>query len=65
MDSQTASRASRVASERENDPGREIRARAWRYVFDCYEKKKAAAESAGDKGVEGKKSDPPKKNTRA
>ena len=55
MDSQAASRTSRAASERENDPGREMRARAWRYVFDCYEKKKAAAESAGDKEVKGKK----------
>ncbi len=27
------------------DPERQARARVWRYVFDCYEKKKAGAGS--------------------
>lgn len=37
MGSQTSNCVPRAASEPEHDPGREIRARAWRYVFDCYE----------------------------
>ena len=45
------SRPTGYAPGKEADPGRQARARAWRYVFDCYEKKKVAGEPphAGEK----------------
>jgi hypothetical protein len=50
MDRRTTGCAPRMASER--DPGREIRARAWVYVFECYEKKKAGVGSTGKEAKE-------------
>ena len=30
------------------EQARDVRARAWRFVFDCYEQKKAAAADGGE-----------------
>jgi len=30
------------------EPARSLRARAWRFVFDCWEQKKAAGEVGGE-----------------
>jgi len=49
VDRQTAGRTAQQASRREDDPAREIRARAWRYVFDCYEKKKVGEKAEGER----------------
>ncbi len=38
--------------------GRDVRARAWRFVFDCYAKKKAGEGDAGD-GMKGPEHDHP------
>ncbi len=35
------------------DEARDARARAWRYVFDCYERKIAAGPSASGEDAEG------------
>lgn len=64
MGSQTTSRDPRAATGRERDPGREIRARAWRYVFECYEKKKAGVGSTGEEAKE-ETVDRPKGSVRA
>lgn len=31
-----------------SEQARDVRARAWRYIFDCYANKKAGATHAGD-----------------
>lgn len=64
MDRRTTDRAPRPAPGREHDPGREIRARAWRYVFECYEKRKAGVGSAGEEAKE-ETDDRPKDSVRA
>jgi hypothetical protein len=51
-------------SGQERDPGREIRAHAWRYVFECYENKKAGVGSTGEEAKEAK-NDRPKASVRA
>jgi hypothetical protein len=48
VDSRSVGHLPRAAPERELDPEREVRARAWRFVFDCYEKKKAGGGIAGE-----------------
>ncbi len=45
------------------DPERQARARVWRYVFDCYEKKKAGVKTTGEE-AKGKKDDRPKDSIR-
>ena len=39
------------------EQARDIRARAWRLVFDCYAKKKAGVPSTGDDPKGGSKND--------
>ena len=59
MDSRPTNPTSRAADER----GRDVRARAWRYIFDCYEKKKAGEEPAGEE-AKGKEDDRPEHSLR-
>ena len=40
------------------EQARDVRARAWRFVFDCYAKKKAGDRDAGD-GMKGPEHDHP------
>lgn len=60
----TGGSAPRKMSGQERDPGREIRAHAWRYVFECYENKKAGVGSTGEEAKEAK-NDRPKASVRA
>ena len=43
---------------------RQARARVWRFVFDCYEKKKAGVEDTGEE-AKGEKDACPEKGLRA
>ncbi|MDX5895286.1 hypothetical protein [Rubrobacter radiotolerans] len=52
MDKRTAVREPRPASGRES--GREARARAWRYVFECYEKRRTGVGDEARAGEEAK-----------
>lgn len=64
MDRRSTGYAPRPDPERDPDPGREIRARAWAYVFECHEKKKAGVESTGEEAKE-ETDDRPKSSVRA
>lgn len=64
MDKRSTGYATRATPERDPDPGREIRARAWAYVFECHEKKKAGVGSTGGEAKE-ENDDRPKDSVRA
>lgn len=51
------SRTTERAPVKENDLGRQARARAWSYVFECYERKKAGTGELCRAGEEVKRAD--------
>lgn len=63
MDSRVDGHAPSPTLQRDQDPGREIRARAWAYVFECHEKRKAGVGSTGKEAKE-EKHDRPENSVR-